>query len=128
MPEFCQWHLHVSGISTNEAVFVFRSLGARVRSLVTSGRRQQTDTVPVPSAEEDDTADCKMKQQGKMNTRRNNTSSQRRCVCLFGTSANPPTGDGGHVGIVRALEALSRDELLFDEIRILPVYHHPFSV
>jgi nicotinic acid mononucleotide adenylyltransferase len=48
---------------------------------------------------------------------------RRRQVCLFGTSANPPTGDGGHVGIVQSLSELQR----FDEIRILPVYRHTFA-
>jgi nicotinic acid mononucleotide adenylyltransferase len=48
---------------------------------------------------------------------------RRRQVCLFGTSANPPTGDGGHVGIVKALCNLER----FDEVRVLPVYQHTFS-
>ena len=51
-------------------------------------------------------------------------NSGRKRVCLFGTSANPPTGDGGHRGIVQALCALRRR---FDEIRILPVYQHMFA-
>lgn len=48
---------------------------------------------------------------------------RRRQVCLFGTSANPPTGSGGHAGIVKALVDLRR----FDEVLILPVYRHPFK-
>ncbi len=44
-------------------------------------------------------------------------------ICLFGTSANPPTGDSGHSGVIRALVELQR----FDEVRILPVYRHTFS-
>ena len=48
----------------------------------------------------------------------------RRKVCLFGTSADPPTGNGGHVGIIRAISELQE----FDEIRILPVYRHNYSV
>ena len=48
----------------------------------------------------------------------------RKQVCLFGLSADPPTGDSGHTGIVKALAAM--DE--FDEIRVLPVYRHNFSV
>ena len=44
-------------------------------------------------------------------------------ICLFGTSANPPTGDSGHCGVIRALVELQR----FDEVRILPVYRHTFS-
>jgi hypothetical protein len=49
--------------------------------------------------------------------------SPRRQVCLFGTSANPPTGDGGHTGIVKALSKLDS----FHEIRILPVFRHTFA-
>jgi nicotinate (nicotinamide) nucleotide adenylyltransferase len=60
---------------------------------------------------------------------------QRPQICLFGTSANPPTGDGGHRGIVRALSELTEGSddqdgqapCFFDEIRILPVYQHNFS-
>lgn len=47
----------------------------------------------------------------------------RRQVCLFGTSANPPTGDSGHRGIVQALSKLEH----LDEVRVLPVYQHTFS-
>lgn len=47
----------------------------------------------------------------------------RRQVCLFGTSANPPTGDSGHRGIVLALSKLEQ----IDEVRVLPVYQHTFS-
>ena len=50
---------------------------------------------------------------------------RRRQVCLFGTSANPPTGDGGHKGIVKALSQTLGDR--FDEIRVLPVYRHTFA-
>ena len=49
-------------------------------------------------------------------------STMRRRVCLFGTSADPPTGDGGHLGIVRHLISLN-----FDEVRVLPVYRHMFG-
>jgi nicotinic acid mononucleotide adenylyltransferase len=44
-------------------------------------------------------------------------------ICLFGTSANPPTGIGGHAGIVKALVGLRK----FDEVRVLPVYRHTFA-
>jgi nicotinic acid mononucleotide adenylyltransferase len=47
----------------------------------------------------------------------------RRKVCLFGTSANPPTGEGGHLGIATALTKMG----VFDEIRILPVFRHMFA-
>mmetsp|Transcript_16380 Transcript_16380/g.40005 ORF Transcript_16380/g.40005 Transcript_16380/m.40005 type:complete len:230 (-) Transcript_16380:1194-1883(-) len=49
--------------------------------------------------------------------------SRKSKVCLFGTSANPPTGDGGHTGIVKALSRLE----YFHEIRVIPVYRHNFS-
>ena len=93
-----------------------------------------------------------------------------RSVCLFGTSADPPTGAGGHRGIVMALSNLvlpaarqpsagagagagagenscgrtaaagsgsivdnkagtssPRQQLRFDEIRVIPVYRHMFN-
>lgn len=46
-----------------------------------------------------------------------------RRICLFGTSANPPTGSGGHAGLVQALMNLQK----FDEVRVLPVYQHTFA-
>lgn len=49
---------------------------------------------------------------------------RRRSVCLFGLSADPVTGNEGHVGIVKALQ--QHDE--WDEIWVLPVYRHTFSV
>jgi hypothetical protein len=63
---------------------------------------------------------------------------RRRCrnVCLFGLSADPPTGTGGHVGIVQALTLLQAQQqddddgvgVAFDEIRVLPVYRHTYAV
>ena len=44
-------------------------------------------------------------------------------VCLFGTSANPPTNECGHLGIIQHLETMD-----FDEIWVLPVYSHMFAV
>ena len=44
-------------------------------------------------------------------------------IAVFGLSANPPTGDEGHLGIVRFLRDMKR----FDEIWILPVYAHQFG-
>jgi nicotinate (nicotinamide) nucleotide adenylyltransferase len=46
-----------------------------------------------------------------------------RRVLLFGTSANPPTGMGGHAGIVAW--AAARDDV--DEVWVLPVYRHAFE-
>jgi len=72
----------------------------------------------------------------------------RRQVCLFGLSGDPPTGQSGHLGIVRQLASLRRHHPvpagppragppvigvgtgyppLFDEVRILPVYRHMFA-
>lgn len=64
-------------------------------------------------------------------------SPPKRKVCLFGLSANPPTGHGGHGSIVSQLASLRCDDssttedaaaTLFDEVRVLPVYKHMFSV
>lgn len=44
-------------------------------------------------------------------------------MCLFGTSANPPTGDGGHRGIVSHLARANG----VDEVRVLPVYRHMYA-
>lgn len=46
-----------------------------------------------------------------------------RYVLLFGTSANPPTGMGGHAGIVTW--AAKQPEV--DEVWVLPVYRHAFE-
>lgn len=46
----------------------------------------------------------------------------RKRVCLFGTSADPPTGRGGHLGIAQYLASMD-----FDEVRVLPVYSHMFG-
>ena len=57
------------------------------------------------------------------------THQRSRCVtrvCLFGLSADPPTGYGGHVGIVQAL--LSDPQQTWDYIGILPVYRHTYAV
>lgn len=79
-----------------------------------------------------------------------------RSICLFGTSADPPTGIGGHRGIAMALSNLllssaerqpvtsetsgstcvesndsdtndSSQQFRFDEIRVVPVYRHMFA-
>lgn len=49
---------------------------------------------------------------------------EKRKVCLFGLSADPPTNHQGHVGIIHAL--MQRNE--WDEIWILPVYRHTYEV
>jgi nicotinic acid mononucleotide adenylyltransferase len=53
---------------------------------------------------------------------RNRNSFEKR-VLLFGSSVNPPTGDGGHRGICKYFA----DKREFDEIWILPVYIHSFE-
>lgn len=59
------------------------------------------------------------------------TPMPSRTVILFGLSANPPTGMGGHAGIVQwAIEQPSFSELNgrpADEIWILPVFVHAFE-
>mmetsp|Transcript_11105 Transcript_11105/g.12264 ORF Transcript_11105/g.12264 Transcript_11105/m.12264 type:complete len:278 (-) Transcript_11105:141-974(-) len=50
------------------------------------------------------------------------TGPQTKRICIFGISADPPTGKTGHVGIVSSLAALG-----FDEILVLPVYKHMFT-
>ena len=45
---------------------------------------------------------------------------QGKRVAIFGLSANPPTGENGHQGIIRHLVQKG----MFDEIWVLPVYHH----
>lgn len=48
---------------------------------------------------------------------------QMKRLALFGLSANPPTGLGGHQGMVRALVRSEK----FDEVLALPVYTHMFA-
>ncbi|KAG5189845.1 hypothetical protein JKP88DRAFT_271566 [Tribonema minus] len=50
-------------------------------------------------------------------------ADRRLKVLLFGTSGNPPTGRGGHGGIVHYF----CESGLYDEIWIMPVYRHMFS-
>jgi nicotinic acid mononucleotide adenylyltransferase len=51
------------------------------------------------------------------------TKKQQK-ICLFGLSADPVTGEQGHVGIVKELVRLD----CFDEIWVLPVYKHTYEV
>jgi nicotinic acid mononucleotide adenylyltransferase len=44
-------------------------------------------------------------------------------IAIFGLSANPPSGNYGHVGLVRNLVNSKK----FDEIWILPVYKHIYA-
>lgn len=52
-------------------------------------------------------------------------------VVLFGSSANPPTGLGGHIGIVKYFAGKEKWDAwtvdLFDEVWILPVYRHAYA-
>jgi nicotinic acid mononucleotide adenylyltransferase len=43
-------------------------------------------------------------------------------ICLYGISSNPPTGLGGHQGVIRFLAKSG----LFDQIWVLPVYKHMY--
>mmetsp|Transcript_21897 Transcript_21897/g.70757 ORF Transcript_21897/g.70757 Transcript_21897/m.70757 type:complete len:238 (-) Transcript_21897:58-771(-) len=43
-------------------------------------------------------------------------------VALYGLSANPPTGDAGHAGIVARLASEG-----FDEVWVIPVYRHIYE-
>jgi nicotinic acid mononucleotide adenylyltransferase len=45
-------------------------------------------------------------------------------VCIFGLSANPPTGTLGHQGIIKELLNVGA----YAEIWILPVYIHPYRI
>ena len=60
---------------------------------------------------------------------------RRRRICLFGTSGDPPTGDGGHATIVRTLSSLTipisdpeSSLYYFDQVWVLPVFQHMYSV
>ena len=48
----------------------------------------------------------------------------KKLICLFGLSADPPTGYGGHVGIVQTLQ----QQRQWDEIWVMPVYRHTYRV
>ena len=67
-------------------------------------------------------------------------STKTRTVLLFGLSANPPTGMGGHAGIVnwggKHLQVdvpndehpeLAKENVPMDEVWVMPVYKHLFS-
>ena len=49
---------------------------------------------------------------------------RKKMICLFGLSADPPTGYGGHVGIVQTLQQQNQ----WDEIWVMPVYRHTYKV
>jgi nicotinate (nicotinamide) nucleotide adenylyltransferase len=55
----------------------------------------------------------------------------RRLVVLFGTSANPPTGAGGHAGLVRWAAGLrgvpGHEGRPVNEVWVLPVFRHAFD-
>jgi nicotinic acid mononucleotide adenylyltransferase len=51
------------------------------------------------------------------------TPTQFFSLAIFGLSANPPTGEMGHAGIVRSLVECKR----FDEVWVFPVYRHMYS-
>jgi nicotinic acid mononucleotide adenylyltransferase len=45
-----------------------------------------------------------------------------RDIAIFGLSGNPPTGEGGHAGIVQYLVQSGE----FQEVWVLPVFQHQF--
>lgn len=51
------------------------------------------------------------------------SSMKNKKVGLYGLSGDPPTGKGGHLGIVNFLS----NHNIFDEIWIIPVFKHMFS-
>lgn len=56
--------------------------------------------------------------------------AELRRVLLFGLSADPPTGAGGHLGLIRwAVARPAHPELggRLDAIRVLPVYRHAYA-
>ena len=60
-------------------------------------------------------------EQGSPKTSKSTT--MKNAIALFGLSANPPTGEEGHIGIVRYLVHCGR----FKEVWVLPVYQHMFT-
>jgi nicotinate-nucleotide adenylyltransferase len=67
-------------------------------------------------------------------------TEKKKMVMVFGLSANPPTGAGGHVGIVRwgsndlkvdlpndRAPELAREQVGIDEVWVLPVFKHAFA-
>ena len=59
------------------------------------------------------------------NIAKNKTTGPKiKSICLFGTSADPPTNSSGHIGIVKHLSTLTDQ---FDEIWVLPVYQHMYK-
>lgn len=47
----------------------------------------------------------------------------KKRVAIFGLSANPPTGDGGHRGIIRYLYERGN----FDVVFVVPVFQHMYA-
>jgi len=60
---------------------------------------------------------------------RASTRSDRRRTIVYGLSADPPTDDGGHASVVRALRAWRSDEDGdgADEVLLVPVYEHAYA-
>jgi len=62
----------------------------------------------------------------------NSKEKPQKLVALFGTSANPPTGQGGHLTIVEWLsqnyqfKISEQQKEFFSEIWVLPVYRHAY--
>lgn len=93
---------------------------------------QATKAVEKAAARVESLAEVKPVGEGKANV--------KKTVLLFGLSANPPTGSGGHAGIVawgaKDLKvdlpdddkpAEGRERVPMDEVWVLPVYKHAFA-
>ena len=60
---------------------------------------------------------------------RASTRSDRRRTIVYGLAADPPTDDGGHASVVRALRAWRSDAGGdgADEVLLVPVYEHAYA-
>jgi nicotinic acid mononucleotide adenylyltransferase len=64
-------------------------------------------------------------EKNEFTSREERKSQGRRRVCLMGLSADPPTN--AHVEMAKMLSSSLKSEG-WDELRIIPVFQHPFEV
>lgn len=67
-----------------------------------------------------------------MENSKNQEEKNIRSVCIFGLSGDPPTGNGGHMGIVSSISSMTkkieeREVFCFHEVRVIPVFRHMFA-
>lgn len=120
-------------LSNRSSIMLIQSTTQSIQTKGNSRRRRATDR---HMHQNQTTKQCLL--QDLFRTIPNTMSSiqnqkRRKRVCLFGTSADPPTGKGGHLGIAQHLASSSSMvdddyDYDFDEVRILPVYQHMFGV